>query len=152
MMWQGRLGLAARARAPLPHRVLQVPLLPFVICEHLCQLPFVDNEGDCPRRDRMRWEGRAPSRSQCRVNVANVKMLPIPNVANTQLEIGNCIFIMATFHNSLGGQKTEDKRQRMKAGSREALFSQILCPLSSVVCPVCHCGILKLWHCGIMPL
>ena len=30
----------------------------------------------------------------------------------------------------------------MKAGSREALFSQILCPLSSVVCPVCHCGIL----------
>ena len=25
MMWQGRLGLAARARAPLPHRVLQPP-------------------------------------------------------------------------------------------------------------------------------
>ena len=24
-MWQGRLGLAARARAPLPHRVLQLP-------------------------------------------------------------------------------------------------------------------------------
>ena len=26
-MWQGRLGLAARARAPLPHRVLQLALL-----------------------------------------------------------------------------------------------------------------------------
>ena len=46
------------------------------------------------------------------MNAANVKMLPIPNVANAQLEIGNWIFIMATFHNSLGGQKTEDRGQK----------------------------------------
>ena len=45
----------------------------------------------------------------------------------------------------------------MKAGSREALFSQILCPLSFVLCRLSclslwHSEIMALWHYAIMEL
>ena len=80
---------------------------------------------------------------------------------------GLCVRRTDRFCNWLKRQRTKDRGQRMKAGSREALFSQILCPLSSVVCPgisrstlqpdplsfvLCRLSCLSLWHSEIMEL
>ena len=63
MMWQGRLGLAARARAPLPHRVLRL----VIMIAHKSQIAIAGGLALCLGK-----------------SVANVEVLPVP-----MLPVGN---------------------------------------------------------------